>query len=1003
MLNNDNGKIKIAVKIGNTAIIRFSNCITYRALTIEDLNNIVKSNGCHIVVFEDIAEDEQDDARTFITEFSKDPDNYMIFLDTGDNIYTSGMADEFEEAVYTTDTDIYNQIEKLYNVCVSPYMKDRHKFSSDANPDTIGELMGLGNETDAYNNETDVSNNEFSNTDDIAVSDSHDGNLGFTVPTGYNNSENDKLIEQLKAQIDELKSGKAEAEDRVNKLANEKAEAEDRVNQLVNEKAEVENKVSQLTSDLDAERQRQADIEKQHREEEELRLTAESLGIAVPNKQNHEVIDQTESSSSGLDSDEALEEITKLRDELSNTKHDYSEAVKNLESATDLITKLQDEADAIRAEHQAILNHYNELVSLDQDVMEDPITLEQYNGILKDSENTKKLLDDANGKIEKLTKDLADTKQSSSETISDIQSKLDKANEELDELHEQIDSGEIHREVVAEYENKLADINSRNNELTRQVDNLTSKANELSEQLDKLKSEKQYRIVLTSYLEDLFGNIKNYNEQNEIEKSGLLRQITDLKDKSEDDLQETKRQYEDQIKQIQDKANNDLRQIKLEDEEKSRKEKQEAIDNGQRAVDSISEELNKTREDLENEKKQNASLSDRLTLSDNFSNSLQKQLNEARDQIAKLSSGNLESRTLLEKNNNLENTLHHIKYELDTSKQSELALTNENNSLQATNEQLKESVKNLKSNINALKAQLNSLQLSRQNVQSIPNAGFANGFDSAPVNQEVKISYNGGAKIIPVFGSGSYGVTTMALSIATKLSAGSKVLVIDMDLAYPKIDMYLKQNPACNNISDNYGTGIKKTSLSLCYMNGIRFLESNYMNLIHVITYGRSRFGYMSGVYYNLDDATLLGFDYTRFFDFLSQSYDYIVVDLGKFGGNLVNDKIITAIIKIPGVRSVAVTNSQYMTIRNFVINLKQLEINTQNLIVVSNFYDKQKVSDRSKKKISTVLNGINNTTIRLEPGIAIGCDEDDFNKVNYNNDNLNKVNVEIILGFVAR
>ena len=989
MLNNDNGKIKIAVKIGNTAIIRFSNCITYRALTIEDLNNIVKSNGCHIVVFEDIAEDEQDDARTFITEFSKDPDNYMIFLDTGDNIYTSGMADEFEEAVYTTDTDIYNQIEKLYNVCVSPYMKDRHKFSSDANPDTIGELMGLGNETDAYNNETDVSNNEFSNTDDIAVSDSHDGNLGFTVPTGYNNSENDKLIEQLKAQIDELKSGKAEAEDRVN--------------QLVNEKAEVENKVSQLTSDLDAERQRQADIEKQHREEEELRLTAESLGIAVPNKQNHEVIDQTESSSSGLDSDEALEEITKLRDELSNTKHDYSEAVKNLESATDLITKLQDEADAIRAEHQAILNHYNELVSLDQDVMEDPITLEQYNGILKDSENTKKLLDDANGKIEKLTKDLADTKQSSSETISDIQSKLDKANEELDELHEQIDSGEIHREVVAEYENKLADINSRNNELTRQVDNLTSKANELSEQLDKLKSEKQYRIVLTSYLEDLFGNIKNYNEQNEIEKSGLLRQITDLKDKSEDDLQETKRQYEDQIKQIQDKANNDLRQIKLEDEEKSRKEKQEAIDNGQRAVDSISEELNKTREDLENEKKQNASLSDRLTLSDNFSNSLQKQLNEARDQIAKLSSGNLESRTLLEKNNNLENTLHHIKYELDTSKQSELALTNENNSLQATNEQLKESVKNLKSNINALKAQLNSLQLSRQNVQSIPNAGFANGFDSAPVNQEVKISYNGGAKIIPVFGSGSYGVTTMALSIATKLSAGSKVLVIDMDLAYPKIDMYLKQNPACNNISDNYGTGIKKTSLSLCYMNGIRFLESNYMNLIHVITYGRSRFGYMSGVYYNLDDATLLGFDYTRFFDFLSQSYDYIVVDLGKFGGNLVNDKIITAIIKIPGVRSVAVTNSQYMTIRNFVINLKQLEINTQNLIVVSNFYDKQKVSDRSKKKISTVLNGINNTTIRLEPGIAIGCDEDDFNKVNYNNDNLNKVNVEIILGFVAR
>ena len=91
------------------------------------------------------------------------------------------------------------------------------------------------------------------------------------------------------------------------------------------------------------------------------------------------------------------------------------------------------------------------------------------------------------------------------------------------------------------------------------------------------------------------------------------------------------------------------------------------------------------------------------------------------------------------------------------------------------------------------------------------------------------------------------------------------------------------------------------------------------------------------------------------------------------------------------------------MTIRNFVINLKQLEINTQNLIVVSNFYDKQKVSDRSKKKISTVLNGINNTTIRLEPGIAIGCDEDDFNKVNYNNDNLNKVNVEIILGFVAR
>jgi chromosome segregation ATPase len=155
------------------------------------------------------------------------------------------------------------------------------------------------------------------------------------------------------------------------------------------------------------------------------------------------------------------------------------------------------------------------------------------------------------------------------------------------------------------------------------------------------------------------------------------------------------------------------------------------------------------------------------------------------------------------------------------------------------------------------------------------------------------ISYTGDAQIISVMGHGSYGITTLAMSIAHRLAVTTKVLYIDLDLISPKADVWFSKSPVIDIAN------IRNTSLG-CYVYANSLTPEDIMN--SCIKIGDSKGGsiyYFSGFHVKPDEARIARADFSRLFNTLSSMFTYIIVDLGKVGASSFNDSLIKAVTDI--------------------------------------------------------------------------------------------------------
>lgn len=147
------------------------------------------------------------------------------------------------------------------------------------------------------------------------------------------------------------------------------------------------------------------------------------------------------------------------------------------------------------------------------------------------------------------------------------------------------------------------------------------------------------------------------------------------------------------------------------------------------------------------------------------------------------------------------------------------------------------------------------------------------------------VQYTGRASIIAVFGTGSSGVTTTAVSIAKKLPGN--VLLLDFDCINPKIDAWVGMNPSIAELKPDL-TGADACAFSALINKGIDYVIDRRLEICRKVASRGSGSGlyYFSGIYTPIDLSQFIGIDFNQFLNFFGNEYNYIVVDLGHLGTN---------------------------------------------------------------------------------------------------------------------
>lgn len=148
--------------------------------------------------------------------------------------------------------------------------------------------------------------------------------------------------------------------------------------------------------------------------------------------------------------------------------------------------------------------------------------------------------------------------------------------------------------------------------------------------------------------------------------------------------------------------------------------------------------------------------------------------------------------------------------------------------------------------------------------------------------------YSGKADIINCYGYGSFGVTTIAMSIADRLN-NKKVLVMDLDLSMPRCDEW-------DRLIGGNRIKIDEGSLKKLLRLGADGVINDISNSIYRLSRSIDLF---SGSYLGDNRVNIHNVDMALLMHKLGDLYDYIVVDSGHMSQSTEQDTIIKTFCKI--------------------------------------------------------------------------------------------------------
>lgn len=216
------------------------------------------------------------------------------------------------------------------------------------------------------------------------------------------------------------------------------------------------------------------------------------------------------------------------------------------------------------------------------------------------------------------------------------------------------------------------------------------------------------------------------------------------------------------------------------------------------------------------------------------------------------------------------------------------------------------------------------------------------------------INYQGKGMVLTVFGSGSYGVTTTAISMARALALQASVLYIDFDMTTAKADGIFSKNPIVKNLGIPDST--KNTGLGLLFTKGATFFLENANRIImNIETTKGGKLDYISGVYAKMNIVDVMATDYSAFINYCSNSYTYVIMDFGRIGTSDLNDRIIKTFSDI-AYRDVVVTPNDKFEVNRMGQKLKENQISMKNVAWLLNGCDSTIIDNTTKGKIQATF-----------------------------------------------
>lgn len=248
------------------------------------------------------------------------------------------------------------------------------------------------------------------------------------------------------------------------------------------------------------------------------------------------------------------------------------------------------------------------------------------------------------------------------------------------------------------------------------------------------------------------------------------------------------------------------------------------------------------------------------------------------------------------------------------------------------------------SEVEVLKKQNDDLRTQNRSIQLNTRLGNLTTFEC---------NYTGKAIVLQVFGSGSVGVTTTAVSLCNKLRG--RVLYFDMDIVSPKADGWFTKNPIIKSLTDIPQNAVMyRTGFGAFLYKGVDFVIDHESEVIQnvILTKDGFRLDYLSGLYAKTDLSMFMSADFSQLITYLGNSYDYIICDMGRIGGSEAQNSLIRTIDGI-SMKNVCVSLHDSVDIRSAAIRIGNEQVSREKTIWLLNMATSTKLDSIMQKSLA--------------------------------------------------
>lgn len=548
-----------------------------------------------------------------------------------------------------------------------------------------------------------------------------------------------------------------------------------------------------------------------------------------------------------------------------------------------------------------------------------------------------------------------------SEQAERFKAELEELNEREEELKAEAEKLRSEKEDIKsekeELERKLAEVNSKAekqaNELEEKVkaiesekEDLESEKEDLESEIEKLKVELEAAMSGSSEAEELHKALEE--KEDKIKKAedrirDLEEKLSEERNNSAEQLNKINEQLEE-IRELEEKASQ-LNES-LESIEKLRAEASEEIENLNGVISGKDSEIIELKINEENLNSKIEELEDKLNNNEQVAN-LSKEVERLEDTVDELRS------TVEEKEQKINSMVDHIGGGVEVID----SIKENNNTLVAVNKGLQEKIENLEGENGVLQSDnkklnnsINALRESerqlRDNLKAMAGINMTDGEISV-----APIKYSGNAKMIHVFGHGSYGTTTTAMSTAVKQGQNAKVIVVDMDITSPSFDQWTKKSPYV--VSQPGVPKMLQTGLGVLIKKGFKaFMVS--ANAIGTIQSNKSgAIDYITGLYGTVPSREIAAAQFSELLNYLGEKYDYIVIDSGRIGESFLHDSLIKELCSVSYANIYVVNGSSPLQINSAMVKIKNSGITLSRVSVLLNMCTNSGISEAVKKMLS--------------------------------------------------